>query len=116
MVSTTVPHYAIYDVNAEEDFNDKVFQCNKPVVVDFHASWCGPCKVLGPLLKKFIDESKEKVDLIKVDIDEAPDIALEHEVSAVPTLLFIQNGKIVDRSVGLVPENDLKTKITELSA
>ncbi|CAG7821187.1 unnamed protein product [Allacma fusca] len=82
----------IYNVQDEEDFKTKVINSTKPVVVEFHAEWCGPCKQLMPRLEKIIASLKDDpVDLAKVNIDDLPDLAMEYNVGAVPSVLGLNN-------------------------
>jgi len=76
------------------------------LVIDFHAEWCGPCKMLGPLIKKEI-ATHEDVDLLKVDVDEFDEIAMHYEIRAMPTVIFVKNGEEIDRFVGFRQGADL---------
>ena len=95
----------VFDVKTEEEFQDRVMDSRKPVVVDFHAEWCSPCKDLTPLLTKVVESRRGVVDLAKVNIEELQELAIAHEVSAVPTVWLVRNGEIVNKFVGLQPEN-----------
>jgi thioredoxin 1 len=85
-------------------------------VVDFTATWCGPCKVLGPIVDKLATEFKDKVSVAKLDIDQNPEIASAYGIMGVPTLVFFKNGEIVDQHVGLLNEDALRKKMQKLSA
>ena len=85
-------------------------------VIDFTATWCGPCQVLGPIVDKLATEFKGKVEVAKCDIDSNPDIAQAFGVMAVPTLVFFKNGEIVDQHAGLLYENDFRSRLEKLSA
>ncbi len=78
-----------------------------PLIVDFFASWCGPCKMLAPVLESVGQKYASSLKILKVDIDEYPELANEYKVMSVPTLLFLSNGKLVDREVGFIPEEKL---------
>ncbi|XP_046859206.1 thioredoxin, mitochondrial-like [Xenia sp. Carnegie-2017] len=104
-----------YDVKDNEDFGEKVLKSDKPVVVDFHATWCGPCKQLAPKLDSLIDSKNGAVMLAKVDIDENTDLAMEYAITAVPTILGMRDGKIVDRVVGLASDDQLNNLLTKLT-
>lgn len=84
-------------------FNEKVLESDKPVIVDFFATWCGPCKALAPILSELSETLKGKVDVYKLDIDEPENMKLieVYEVQAVPTVLFVKNGEVVNKMVGL---------------
>ena len=113
-VNTGRPAMASYQVQTEEEFNDKVMKSDKPVVVDFSAGWCGPCKLSRPRVEAAIAKTEDKVDLVKVDIDALSETALEHGVNAVPTVLAIKNGKIVDKLIGLQHEKVFESFVSKL--
>jgi thioredoxin 1 len=91
-----------------KDFNDKVIKADKPVMVDFFAEWCGPCRILGPVVEKLAAEYTDKINVYKVDIDQAPDIAGQYGISAVPTVLFFKNGSKVDQFTGSQPKENIE--------
>ena len=99
----------------ESQFEAEVVQSTLPVVVDFYASWCGPCKVLSPMLDKLAGPLTNQVKFVKIDVDEATALAQRMEIQAMPTLLFFKNGKVVDRSVGLPSRDALKTRLESLA-
>jgi len=99
----------IFTVQDEKDFQDKVVKSRKPVVVEFHATWCGPCKLLMPRMEKSMVKYNDKIDMAKVDIDDLPDVALEFSVGAVPSVLLIKDGTVVDKFVGLKDEDQIDT-------
>ena len=96
----------IIHVNDAKEFNEKIK--NGRVLVDFFATWCGPCKMLAPLLEE-IDERKEAGDLliVKVDVDEAGEIAMKYGIQSIPTLIVFENGKAVKSSLGYMPKPQL---------
>ena len=112
--SNTKPALATFAVQDEAEFKEKVLGSATPVVVDFSATWCGPCKLLTPRLDAAIAATEGAVDLAIVDIDDLADIALEHGVNAVPTVLGIKDGQIVDKFVGLIDEDKLSAFINKL--
>ncbi|XP_044534085.1 thioredoxin, mitochondrial [Gracilinanus agilis] len=103
-----------FNVQDGPDFQDRVVNSQTPVVVDFHAQWCGPCKILGPRLEKMVAKQEGKVLMAKVDIDDNTDLAIEYEVSAVPTVLAIKNGDVVDKFVGIKDEDQLEAFLKKL--
>lgn len=86
---------------SSEDFEKEVLQSEKPVLIDFYAEWCGPCKMLTPTVEEIANENTN-IKVVKVNIDEAHDIAVKYDIMSIPTLLFIRNGQEVDRVVGYV--------------
>lgn len=93
---------------------DEFVKTNLPILLDIGATWCGPCKALAPIVDELGEEYDGKVAVGKVDVDEAPEIAARYRVRNVPTVLFIKNGELVDKSVGLVAKATLVDKITPL--
>ena len=83
----------------------------KLVIVDFWATWCGPCRMLSPLLDEVEEEMADKITVVKVNIDDADEIAMRYRIMSIPTLIFFKNGQMVDRSVGAMPKNLLVDKI-----
>lgn len=83
------------------------------VVVDFFATWCGPCKMLSPVYNSLAEEMKEKADFLKVDIDESIELAQKFSVTTVPTVIIFKDGKEMDRLVGFIPKNSLQNKIEQ---
>ncbi|XP_063326549.1 LOW QUALITY PROTEIN: thioredoxin, mitochondrial-like [Pelmatolapia mariae] len=100
----TLPHTSrrevSFNVQDSEDFTERVINSELPVLVDFHAQWCGPCKILGPRLEKAVAKQKGRVAMAKVDIDDHTDLAIEYGVSAVPTVIAMRGGDVVDHFVG----------------
>ncbi|XP_023936400.1 thioredoxin, mitochondrial [Bicyclus anynana] len=115
-LTVSSPTYDIIKIQSTDDFKAKVINSKTPVVVDFFATWCNPCKLLTPRLESIISESKGKVILAKVDIDEQTDLALDYEVSSVPVLVAIKNGKVQQRLVGLQDTDKLRKWITQFTS
>ena len=90
---------------------DELLQEEKLVIVDFWATWCGPCRMLSPLLDEVEAEMEDKVEVVKVNVDDADEIAMRFRIMSIPTLLFFKNGEMVDRSVGAMPKSALVDKI-----
>ena len=90
---------------------DELLQSEKLVIVDFWATWCGPCRMLSPLLDEVEAEMEDKIEVVKVNVDDADEIAMRFRIMSIPTLLFFKNGQMVDRSVGAMPKSALVDKI-----
>ncbi|KAG9279270.1 thioredoxin, mitochondrial [Astyanax mexicanus] len=103
-----------FNVQDQDDFTERVINSDLPVVIDFHAQWCGPCKILGPRLEKAIAKQKGRVTMAKVDIDEHTDLAIEYGVSAVPTVIAMRGGDVIDQFVGIKDEDQLDSFVKKL--
>lgn len=90
---------------------DELLQSEKLVIVDFWATWCGPCRMLSPLLDEVEAEMEDQVEVVKVNVDDADEVAMRYRIMSIPTLLFFKNGQMVDRSVGAMPKSALVDKI-----
>ena len=95
-------------------FNELI-QSNKPVLVDFFAEWCGPCKVMAPILKEVKQEIGDAASILKVDVDKNPQAAAAYQVQGVPTLILFKGGKVLWRQSGVVPKNGLVGVIQKFS-
>ncbi|HEY7981516.1 MAG TPA: thioredoxin [Candidatus Eremiobacteraceae bacterium] len=91
----------------EADFNTQVLQSATPVLVDFWAPWCGPCRMVGPIVDKVAKDMKGRLKVVKLNTDESPSIAGKYEVSSIPSLILFKGGEPVDRIVGYVPERQI---------
>lgn len=92
-------------VNSNE-FNKEVIESEKVVLVDFYATWCGPCRMLTPVLEK-ISDSRADFNIVKVDIDENQELAMKYKIEVVPTMVVFKDGKVVEQIEGLVTENKI---------
>ena len=90
---------------------DGLLADEKLVIVDFWATWCGPCRMLSPLLDEVEEEMSDKITVVKVNVDDADEIAMRYRIMSIPTLLFFKNGQLVDKSVGAMPKSTLVDKI-----
>ena len=98
----------------EANFEEKVLKSEVPVVVDLWAEWCGPCKMLTPIMEEMSSEYEGKALITKVDVDSNPGVAAKHGVRNIPTVLFFKNGEVVDKQVGAVPKEKLTEKLDSL--
>ena len=89
----------------------ELLQDEKLVIVDFWAVWCGPCRMLSPVLDEVEEEMPDKITVVKVNVDDADEIAMRYRIMSIPTLLFFKNGQVVDKTVGAMPKNVLIDKI-----
>ena len=100
----------------QQNFPVEVLQSSTPVLVDFWAEWCGPCKMIGPVLDELAEEYAGKVKIGKVNIDEQQALAAEYGIRAIPTLLLFNHGQVAEQIVGLRSKRDLKTSFDRLAA
>ena len=97
---------AILDVE-DKNFKEKVLESEKPVLCDFWAEWCGPCKQISPILYELAEDYKEKILIAKVNIDENPEVPSNYGIMSIPTLLLFKEGKLISTQVGLQQKSDL---------
>ena len=93
---------------------DEVLNTDKPVVIDFWAEWCGPCRMVGPIIEQLAEEYKDKVIIGKVDVDENNEATTRYGIRNIPTVLFIKNGQVVDKIVGSADKRLFVDKINKL--
>ena len=95
----------------DSNFDELVMKSDKPVLVDFWAEWCGPCRMVGPIVEELAKEYEGKAVIGKLNVDNNPNISMKFGVRSIPTLLFFKGGQMVDRQVGLVPKAVLEGKL-----
>lgn len=99
-----------------DNFETEVLRSDRPVLVDFWAAWCGPCRVVGPIVEDLAAEFEGEAKVAKLDVDEHPEVAARYGVTSIPTLLFFRGGEVIDRLVGVTPRDVLADKLQELAA
>ncbi|MEW6717661.1 MAG: thioredoxin [Chloroflexota bacterium] len=100
----------IVEVN-EADFEEQVLQAELPVLVDFSAVWCGPCKMLEPVVKELAQDWAEQVKVVKLDVDRSPNLAMQYQVMGVPTLMLFKDGEPQERLTGYQPKDRIVRKL-----
>lgn len=98
----------------DDSFEKEVLQSDKPVIVDFWATWCGPCKMIAPILEEVASEYSDKVKIVKLDVDSNNQTAGKYNIMSIPSLLFFKNGEIVDQVVGAIPKAQLTARLDKI--
>ena len=101
---------AIINLNTE-NFEAEALQCSKPVMVDFWASWCGPCRAVAPLVEEIAAEAGDSIKVAKLNVDESPDLASKYGVMTIPTLILFREGKVAGTSIGVRTKADIKKSL-----
>lgn len=99
----------------QENFEAEVMNSDVPVLIDFYADWCGPCKMMGPVVEEIAKEFDGKFKVGKVNVDESPDLAAKYNVMSIPFFAFIKNGELADSEMGAVPKDRLVQKLQGLA-
>ncbi|MBK5961157.1 thioredoxin [Rhodoplanes elegans] len=97
---------------SDQDFETEVLKSDKPVVVDFWAEWCGPCRMIAPALEEIAGSLDGKVKIVKLNVDENPKVAAQYNIMSIPTLMLFKNGELSSRQVGAAPKAKLEQWIT----
>lgn len=95
-------------------FEQEVVNSDKPVIVDFWAVWCGPCRMIAPIMEEFASEYDGKVKIAKVDVDNNPNVAVKFGIRSIPTVLFFKDGKIVEQVIGAYPKSHFQERLEKL--
>jgi len=105
---------AKYITLTDQTFDNEVLQSSQPVLVDFWATWCGPCRAIAPIIEELAGEYEGRAKIAKLDVDEHQAVASRFNVRSIPTLLFFQNGKVVEQIVGSTPKSVLESRLNAL--
>ena len=95
----------------DADFEEKVVKSKTPVLVDFWAEWCAPCRMIAPMVEELAGEYEGKLNVVKVDVDASPNVSVKYGIRSIPTLLIFKNGKIAEQVIGAVPKSVLKKRL-----
>ena len=98
----------------DSNFDEVVLKSDKPVIVDFWAEWCGPCRMIAPYIEQIAEAYKEKAVVVKCDVDSSPEVAHRFMIRNIPTVLYFKNGVVVDKQVGAAARSAFEAKLTPL--
>lgn len=99
---------------SDDSFGEEVLKSEVPVVVDFWAPWCGPCKMIAPMLEEFAEEYDGKLKVVKLDVDQNPKISSQYKIMSIPALLFFKDGKLVEQVIGALPKAQLQKHLDKI--
>ncbi len=98
----------------DANFEEIIAKADKPVVVDFWAEWCGPCRIVGPMINEIAEEFNDRAIVGKLDVDNNPEVSTRYGIRNIPTVLFFKNGRVADKQVGAVPKSNYIRKLEAL--
>jgi len=102
------------EIKSESDFKEMVLQSDKPVLVDFWAPWCGPCRAIGPIVEELAKDFGDKVKFTKCNVDENPTTPTKYGIKSIPTLIFFKDGEVQDKVIGIVAKSRLEEMIAKV--
>jgi len=105
---------AKYVVGTDANFKSEVLESDQPVLVDFWAAWCGPCRIIAPIVEELAVEFEGRAKMVKLDVDMNPQVAMNFGIRSIPTLLFFKDGRVVDQLIGAAPKKVLSDKLDNL--
>ena len=108
-------HDAKYVTLTDQNFEEEVLNADEPVLVDFWAAWCGPCRIIAPAIEELAVEFEGRAKIAKMDVDTNPQIPMSFGVRSIPTLLFFKDGKVVDQLIGVAPKKALAERLESLA-